>query len=197
MPGKGFCADCGAPLSVSQPPTGSATRGAERRQVTVLFCDMVDSTALSQRLDPEDLRDVVLAYQAVAAREIESRDGHVAQYLGDGILAYFGYPSTHEGEAERAVRAGLAVLASADQISAKAAAKIQIRIGIATGPAVIGDMIGRGTAMQIAVTGKTPNLAARIQEFAPPGTLAIAQSTQRLVATQFECRPLGTPPLKG
>jgi class 3 adenylate cyclase/tetratricopeptide (TPR) repeat protein len=170
---------------------------AERRQVTVMFCDLVGSTEMSTRLDPEELRDMVRAYQQICTEAIGRFEGFVAQYLGDGILAYFGYPSTHEGEAERAVRAGLAALASANQISAKAAAKIQIRIGIATGPAVIGDMIGRGTAMQIAVTGKTPNLAARIQEFAPPGTLAIAQSTQRLVATQFECRPLGTPPLKG
>jgi class 3 adenylate cyclase/tetratricopeptide (TPR) repeat protein len=188
--------------------TSAATKGpaaamptqelqAERRQVTVMFCDLVGSTELSTRLDPEELRDMVRAYQQVCTEAIGRFDGFVAQYLGDGILAYFGYPATHEGEAERAVRAGLAVLSSVDQISAKAGAKIQIRIGVATGPAVIGDMIGRGTAMQIAVTGKTPNLAARIQEFARPGTLVIAQSTQRLIAAQFECRPLGTPPLKG
>lgn len=188
--------------------TSTATKGpaaatptqelqAERRQVTVMFCDLVGSTELSTRLDPEELRDMVRAYQQVCTEAIGRFEGFVAQYLGDGILAYFGYPATHEGEAERAVRAGLAVLSSVDQISAKAGAKIQIRIGIATGPAVIGDMIGRGTAMQIAVTGKTPNLAARIQEFARPGTLVIAQSTQRLIAAQFECRPLGTPPLKG
>jgi class 3 adenylate cyclase len=188
--------------------TSAATRGpaaatptqelqAERRQVTVMFCDLVGSTELSTRLDPEELRDMVRAYQLVCTEAIGRFEGFVAQYLGDGILAYFGYPATHEGEAERAVRAGLAVLSCVDQISAKAGAKIQIRIGVATGPAVIGDRIGRGTAMQIAVTGKTPNLAARIQEFARPGTLVIAQSTQRLIAAQFECRPLGTPPLKG
>ncbi len=188
--------------------TSAATKGptaatpthelqAERRQVTVMFCDLVGSTELSTRLDPEELRDMVRAYQQVCTEAIGRFEGFVAQYLGDGILAYFGYPATHEGEAERAVRAGLAVLSSVSQISAKAGAKIQIRIGVATGPAVIGDMIGRGTAMQIAVTGKTPNLAARIQEFARPGTLVIAQSTQRLIAAQFECRPLGTPPLKG
>jgi class 3 adenylate cyclase/tetratricopeptide (TPR) repeat protein len=170
---------------------------AERRQVTVMFCDLVGSTELSSRLDPEELRDTVRAYQQACTEAIGRFEGFVAQYLGDGILAYFGYPSTHEGEAERAVRAGLAVLSSVDQISSKTAAKIQIRIGIATGPAVIGDMIGRGAAMQIAVTGKTPNLAARIQEFARPGTLVIAQGTQRLIATQFECRPLGAPTLKG
>jgi class 3 adenylate cyclase/tetratricopeptide (TPR) repeat protein len=188
--------------------TSAATKGpaaatptqelqAERRQVTVMFCDLVGSTELSTRLDPEELRDMVRAYQQVCTEAIGRFEGFVAQYLGDGILAYFGYPATHEGEAERAVRAGLAVLSSVDQISTNADAKIQIRIGIATGPAVIGDMIGRGTAMQIAVTGKTPNLAARIQEFARPGTLVIGQSTRRLIPTQFECRPLGTPPLKG
>src|ERR1700728_3738237 len=177
--------------------TPSQELQAERRQVTVMFCDLVGSTELSTRLDPEELRDMVRAYQQVCTEAIGRFEGFVAQYLGDGILAYFGYPATHEGEAERAVRAGLAVLSSVNQISARAGAKMQIRIGVATGPAVIGDMIGRGTAMQIAVTGKTPNLAARIQEFARPGTLVIAQSTQRLIAAQFECRPLGTPPLKG
>jgi class 3 adenylate cyclase len=170
---------------------------AERRQVTVMFCDLVGSTELSTRLDPEELRDIMRAYQRVCTEAIGRFEGFVANYLGDGILAYFGYPSTHEGEAERAVRAGLAALSSVDQINADSPAEIQIRIGIATGPAVIGDMIGHGTAKQIAVTGKTPNLAARIQDFAQPGTLVIAQSTYRLTATQFECQPLGTPPLKG
>jgi class 3 adenylate cyclase/predicted ATPase len=170
---------------------------AERRQVSVMFCDLVGSTEMSTRLDPEELRDTVRTYQQACTDAIGRFDGFVAQYLGDGVLAYFGYPSTHEGEAERAVRAGLAVLASIEQIALTSGTKIQIRIGIATGPAVIGDLIGRGAATQIAVTGKTPNLAARIQEIAQPGTLAIAHSTQRLIAKQFECRPLGAPPLKG
>jgi class 3 adenylate cyclase/tetratricopeptide (TPR) repeat protein len=170
---------------------------AERRQVTVMFCDLVGSTELSTRLDPEELRDIMRAYQRACTEAIVRFEGFVANYLGDGILAYFGYPSTHEGEAERAVRAGLAALSSVGQMNAGSSAEIQIRIGIATGPAVIGDMIGHGTARQIAVTGKTPNLAARIQDFAQPGTLVIAQSTHRLTATQFECQPLGAPPLKG
>ena len=176
--------------------TPRAAQG-ERRQVTVMFCDLVGSTEMSARLDPEDLRQVLRAYQRVCAETIVRYDGFIAQYLGDGILAYFGYPYTHEDEAERAVRGGLAVLKSIGEMGELPTGEFQVRIGIATGPAVIGDLIGHGSISQIAITGKTPNLAARIQQVATPGTLVIAASTRRLVVRKFKCTTLGTHQLKG
>ena len=137
--------------------TPRAAQG-ERRQVTVMFCDLVGSTEMSARLDPEDLRQVLRAYQRVCAETIVRYDGFIAQYLGDGILAYFGYPYTHEDEAERAVRGGLAVLKSIGEMGELPTGEFQVRIGIATGPAVIGDLIGHGSISQIAITGKTPTL---------------------------------------
>src|SRR4029077_10210856 len=166
---KRFCADCGAPLPDIQATSagsgegdrGSRPREAERRQVTVLFCDMADSTALSQRLDPEDLRDVVRAYQEVAAREIEARQGHVAQYLGDGILAYYGYPVADEADARRAVQAGLAIVSSIATLNRRLEGDglppIAVRIGIHTGLVVIGDMGSSGRSERLAV-GDTPNI---------------------------------------
>jgi class 3 adenylate cyclase len=179
-----------APLT----PTPSAVETQpERRQVTVMFCDLVGSTEISIRLDPEDWRRALRAYQGVCAELIKRFDGFTVQYLGDGILACFGFPHTHEGEAERAVRAGLAILESISQIAAEAGLEPSIRVGIVTGPAVI----GHGSGGQIAITGKTPNLAARIQELARPGTLLIAESTRRMIAAQFECEPLGALRPKG
>ena len=182
-------------------PAASAIRPheaqAEWRQMTVMFCDLVGSTEMSTQLDPEDLRDILHAYQRVCAEVIGSFDGFIAQYQGDGILAYFGYPHAHEREAERAVRCGLAMLSSVAEISIKATIELRVRIGIATGRAVVGDVIGRGAAARVSITGKTPNLAARIQAFADPGTLVIADGTQRLVMGEFECKPLGAQHLKG
>jgi class 3 adenylate cyclase/predicted ATPase len=183
-----------APIPAAMPAVES---GAERRHITVMFCDLVGSTEMSARLDPEDLRDTFRTYQQACAEVIDRFGGFIAQYLGDGILAYFGYPRTHEGEAERAVRAGLATLGAIAGISADAGAELRVRIGIATGPAVVGDLIGRGAVAQISVTGKTPNLASRVQELARPGTLVITDSTRRLVAGQFECECLGAMRLKG
>ena len=183
-----------APIATAAPADEAP---AERRHITVMFCDLVGSTELSARLDPEDLRDTIRAYQRLCAEAIGRFDGFIAQYLGDGILTYFGYPHTHEGEAERAVRAGLAILASIARIGTEVGGELQVRIGIATGIAVIGDRIGRGAAAQLAVTGKTPNLAARLQALARPGTLVIANSTRQLVQGQFECDYLGAHFLKG
>lgn len=196
-----FARNFGQPLGSSAPPLLAKQTiiepQAERRQVTVLFCDLVGSTEMSARLDVEDLRNALRVYQRVCTDVIRGFDGFIAQYLGDGILAYFGYPSTHEDEAERAVRAGLAVLTSTAQMTAEANIELEMRIGIATGLVIVGDQIGRGEAAQIAITGKPPNLAARIKEVALPGTLVIAESTRRLVAGHFEYEFLGEQHLKG
>jgi class 3 adenylate cyclase len=135
---------------------------AERRQLTVMFCDLVGSTELSSRLDPEDLRDVIAAYHRAVADVVTGFDGFVAKYMGDGVLAYFGYPQAHEDDAERAVRAGLGVIHAVCRLDVKSV-KLQARIGIATGLVVVGDLIGEGSAQEQSVVGETPNLAARLQ----------------------------------
>src|SRR5215831_8754443 len=150
---------------------------AERRQLTVMFCDLVGSTALSARLDPEDLRDIIGAYHRCCAETIERNGGFVAKYMGDGVLAYSGYPHAHEHDAERAVRAGLAVVETVPKLDTGAGVPLQVGIGIATGLVVVGDLIGTGAAQEQAVVGETPNLAARLQALAEPGTVVIATST--------------------
>lgn len=177
--------------------TPTRDESAQQRQVTVMFCDIVGSTAMSTRLDLEDQRATLRAYQRVCGEAIGLFDGFIAQYQGDGVLAYFGYPYAHEDEAARAVRAGLAILASVDRGAPDARIALRVRIGIATGPVLVGRIIGSSEATHVAATGKTPNLAARIQQLARPGTLLIADSTQRLAAAQFECRPMGARRLKG
>lgn len=136
-----------------------AVRLAERRQVTIMFCDLVGSTALSARLDPEDLREVIVAYQQCASQTIQQYGGFVAQYLGDGVLAYFGYPSAHEDDAERAVRSGLDLVVALRELKTRLDGNLKVRIGIATGLVVVGDLIGEGASRQEAVVGETPNLA--------------------------------------
>src|SRR6516225_4861100 len=143
--------------------------GAERRQLTVMFCDLVGSTALATKLDPEDLREVVGAYHHCCAEQIKSAGGFVARYMGDGVLAYFGYPLAHEHDAERAVRAGLDLVQTVPKLDTGAGVPLQVRIGIATGLVVVGDLIGTGAAQEQAVVGETPNLAARLQALAEPG----------------------------
>ena len=170
---------------------------AERRQLTVMFCDLVGSTALSGRLDPEDLRGIIGAYHRCCAETIERNGGFVAKYMGDGVLAYFGYPQAHEHDAERAVRAGLSVVETVPKLVTGAGVPLQVRIGIATGLVVVGDLIGTGAAQEQAVVGETPNLAARLQALAEPGTVVIAASTQRLTSGLFEYRDLGTVSAKG
>ena len=169
---------------------------AERRQLTVMFCDLVGSTALSARLDPEDLREVIAAYHRAVAEVVRSFDGFVAKYMGDGVLVYFGYPQAHEDDAERAVRAGLTVIDAVGSLDVKSA-ELQARVGIATGVVVVGDLIGEGSAQEQSVVGETPNLAARLQTLAEPGTVAIAASTRRLTGDLFEYRDLGEIELKG
>ena len=170
---------------------------AERRQLTVMFCDLVGSTALSARLDPEDLREVIGAYHRCCAELIERNGGFVAKYMGDGVLAYFGYPQAHEHDAERAVRAGLALVEAVPKLETAAGVPLQVRVGIATGLVVVGDLIGAGAAQEQAVVGETPNLAARLQALAEPGAVVISSSTRRLTGGLFDYRDLGAVALKG
>lgn len=169
----------------------------ERRQLTVMFCDLVGSTALSSRLDPEDLRTIIQRYQKTCGEVVARYGGFIAQYLGDGLLVYFGYPQAQEDAAERAVRTGLDIIAAVAALDVPSGERIQVRLGAATGLAVVGDLIGRGSSEQAAVIGQTPNLAARIQSLAEPGCLTIAESTRKLVGHLFDYRDLGLQTLKG
>jgi class 3 adenylate cyclase len=171
--------------------------GAERRQLTVMFCDLVSSTALSSRLDPEDMREVILGYQGACSGVMPTYDGFIAKFMGDGVLAYFGYPRAHEDDAERAVRAGLDIIAAVGRIKTRSGARLEVRIGIATGLVVVGDLIGEGTSQEQAVVGDTPNLAARLQGLAGPGTVVVAASTRRLLGDLFKLRDLGPHEVKG
>ena len=168
---------------------------AERRQVTVMFSDLVGSTALSARMDPEDLREVISSYQKCVAETVRRYDGFVAKYMGDGVLIYFGYPQAHEDDAERAVRAGLEVVTAVAGL--KAPVSLQTRIGIATGLVVVGDLIGSGEAQERGIVGETPNLAARLQGIAEPNVVVIAEGTRRLLGNLFELEDLGPKDLKG
>jgi class 3 adenylate cyclase/predicted ATPase len=168
---------------------------AERRQVTVMFSDLVGSTALSARMDPEDLREIISSYQKCVAETVERFGGFVAKYMGDGVLIYFGYPQAHEDDAERAVRAGLELIQAVGGL--KSSAPLQTRVGIATGLVVVGDLIGSGTAQEQTVVGETPNLAARLQGIAEPNTVVIAESTRKLLGNLFDFEDLGAQDLKG
>jgi class 3 adenylate cyclase/predicted ATPase len=181
-------------------PVASAPPEAERRQLTVLFCDLVDSTALASQLDPEDLRAVVRAYQDTCAKVIARFEGHIAQYLGDGLLVYFGYPLAHEDDAQRAVRAGLGIVEAMEQLNTRLTQErgvhLAVRLGIHTGLVVVGE-VGGGTRQEQLALGETPNLAARLQGLAAPSTLVISAATFQLLGGFFACQPLGTPLLKG
>ena len=168
---------------------------AERRQVTVMFSDLVGSTALSTRMDPEDLREIISAYQKCVAGSVQRFGGFVAKYMGDGVLVYFGYPQAHEDDAERAVRTGLELVAAVGALATHAA--LQTRVGIATGLVVVGDLIGSGASQEQAIVGETPNLAARLQSIAEPNSVVIAESTRRLVGNLFVFEDLGAQDLKG
>jgi class 3 adenylate cyclase/predicted ATPase len=170
---------------------------AERRQLTVLFCDLVGSTELATRLDPEDMGAVMSAYHRATAAVIERFDGHVARYLGDGVLAYFGWPKAHEDDAERAVRAGLGLVGAVARLEPHEDVRLQARVGVATGQVVVGDLVGKGAARDEAVVGETPNLAARLQSLAAPESVVISQATRWLVKGLFELEDLGPQRLKG
>jgi class 3 adenylate cyclase/tetratricopeptide (TPR) repeat protein len=186
--GKKYCADCGSPLARVVP---------ERRQLTVLFCDLVDSTVLAARLDPEDLRELIKSYHAACAGAIDRYGGHIAQYLGDGLLVYFGYPSAHEDDPARAVRAGVAILEAIQGLSVgQGEGALQVRVGIHTGQVVTG-RIGAGGRHEDLALGETPNIAARVQEKAEPGAVYLSAATHRLVAGLFECVDQGAHQLKG
>jgi class 3 adenylate cyclase/predicted ATPase len=171
--------------------------GAERRHLTVVFCDLVGSTKLSTQLDPEELRGIIGSYQKICAELITKAGGFVARYLGDGILAYFGYPQAHENDVERAVRAGLELVAAVPKLDVGNRPALRARVGIATGLVVVGDLIGEGGSQEQAVVGETPNLAARLQALAEPNTVVISGNTRRLLGELFEFRALGSMDLKG
>ena len=183
-----------AALQVVSPPGPQAPPEAERRQLTVLFCDLNDSTALARRLDPEEFREVVRAYQATCTEVIQHFDGHVAQYLGDGLLVYYGYPQAHEDDAQRAIRTGLGILQALETLNIRLerehAVQLAARIGIHTGLVVVGEMGGAGRRERLAL-GETPNIAAKIQALTVPDTVAISAVTYRLTQGYFVCQELG------
>ena len=188
------------PFPMATPPTSPPLPDAERRQLTVMFCDLADSTRLAQQLDPEDLRAVVRAYQETAAAVIQRYEGHIAQYLGDGLLVYFGYPQAHEDDTQRAVRTGLELLAAIQRLNLRLVqdqgVRLAVRIGIHTGLVVVGD-VGSGDRRERLALGDTPNLAARLQSLAEPDTVVLSDTTARLVQGYFVCQDRGVHTLKG
>ena len=241
LPSTKFCRQCGT--SLQEPPTGSASReqsvahalagapraavpsaaAGERRQLTVMFCDLVGSTALSQQLDPEELRAVILAYRETCAAAVSRFGGYLAKYIGDGLLVYFGYPLAHEDDAARSVRAGLEIVAALQKrvpspflgegrgggnkdiqhdsshpsARSSGARGLQVRIGIHTGLVVAGEMGTEDHPEPLAIVGETPNIASRIQGLAEPNTVIVSAATQRLIDGQFECQPFGSYLVKG
>ena len=187
-----------AELPASAPPAQPEHEipAGERRQLTVMFCDLVGSTALSEQLDPEELQTVVRTYQEISAQVIERYEGYIAQYLGDGLLVYFGYPQAHEDDAARAIRAGLEIVSALDQARGQFPQPVQVRIGIHTGPVVLGQMGGGSRHEQLAL-GETPNIAARVQGQAEPDEVVISAATQRLVTGLFETEDRGQHEVKG
>src|ERR1700733_5416888 len=181
--------------TASTAPSAPPEDRAERRQVTVMFSDLVGSTALSARMDPEDLREVISAYQKCVAETVQRFGGFVAKYMGDGVLIYFGYPQAHEDDAERAVRAGLELVVAVGAL--KTHAPLQARVGIATGLVIVGDLIGSGASQEQAIVGETPNLAARLQGIADPNKVVVAENTRKLLGNLFEVEDLGALELKG
>src|SRR5947209_372386 len=198
-PGESFCGECGTALGeagqAAAADTASVTASAgERRHLTVLFCDLVGSTALAAQLDPEEWREIVADYHRAAAQAIERFGGHVAQYLGDGVMAYFGYPEAHDNDAERAARAGLAILDAISKLNQPSTRpELSARIGIDSGAVVVGASAGKDAD----VFGDTPNIAARVQAAAEPGTVVITAATHRLVSGLFVVDQLGPQALKG
>jgi class 3 adenylate cyclase len=200
------CGRCGAVLALQsgpvsgQVPAASAMHqdtDAERRQLTVLICDLVGSTALSTQLDPEDYRAVIAAYNQCIAHVITRFHGLIARYSGDGVLAYFGFPRAHEDDAELAISAGLALVEAVAELGMQRGVALSVRVGVATGTVIAGDRIGDGAAQEQAIFGEPPHLAARLQASAEPGMVVICANTQRLAAGHFEYRDCGPTSLKG
>ncbi|HET8972465.1 MAG TPA: adenylate/guanylate cyclase domain-containing protein [Pseudolabrys sp.] len=183
--------------SQERPPSASRAVKAERRNLTVVFCDMVGSTELSSRLDPEDMRDIMRAFQRSCETAIFGFDGRIGRYMGDGILAYFGFPAAHEDSAERAVQAALEGIRLVSELSFEGVPKIEMRVGIATGLVVVGDLIGEGSSREFALVGDAPNLAARLQQLAKPNQILVAPATRRLLGDLFEFEDLGDLEVKG
>ncbi len=176
---------------------GAITATTERRQITVVFCDLVGSTVLASEVDPEDLTEIIGAFQRTVTRTMNEFGGFVARYMGDGALIYFGYPQAHEDDAEQAVHAALRTVDAVAAVELPGGRRMQAHIGIATGLVVVGDIAGVGGPLGLDVAGATPNLAARIEELAPAGTVLVAETTHRLVRGSFEWRDLGEVKLKG
>jgi class 3 adenylate cyclase/predicted ATPase len=195
LPKPGFTQQVG-PGAAAEAPSVALPSGGERRQLTVMFVDLVDSTTLSAALDPEEMGAVIRAYQNAVAGETLRFEGHIAKFMGDGVLAYFGWPQAHEDDAERAVRAGLALVQTVGELEA-GGRRLAARIGIATGLVVVGERVGEGEAQERAVVGETPNLAARLQSLAAPGSVVISQATRQLVGSLFELTDLGPTQMKG
>jgi class 3 adenylate cyclase/predicted ATPase len=195
-----FCGHCGTSTTLTI-PAGEATGGqsarAERRQLSVMFCDLVGSTTLSGQLDPEELSDVTRAYHSLCAEVVQRHAGRVAQFMGDGLLVYFGYPLSHEDDAQRAVRAGLEIVAAVASARERLRQPLQVRVAVHTGLAVVGQLGGEANPDPMAISGETPNIAARLQGVAEPGQVVISAATYRLIQGFFVCRSLGTPALKG
>jgi predicted ATPase/class 3 adenylate cyclase len=211
MAGAASCSRCGAALvprslvprsDAADVPAPAENRlwpdlDAERRQLTVLICDLVGSTALSAQLDPEDFRAVIAAYNRCIAQVVTRFDGLIARYSGDGVLAYFGFPQAHEDDAEQAICAGLALVEAVADLQTQRGVALSVRIGVATGTVIAGDRIGEGAAQEQAIFGEPPHLAARLQAVAEPGMVVICANTQRLAAGHFKYHDLGAIPLKG
>src|SRR5258705_10882276 len=193
-----FCGDCGTKLRVDSPalvPTARDSRPIERRQLTVLFCDLVGSTALPARLDPEDLSAIMAGYRRCITETVARFDGFVARHHGDGAVVYFGYPQAHEDDAERAVQASLAIVQAVAALPAKE--KLNARVGVATGVALVGDMSDSGISEEHGILGGKPNLAARLQSLAQPGAVIISGRTKTIAGPQFEYLDLGKVEIKG
>ena len=189
--------DCYCARSASDRTRAESPDEGERRHLTVMFCDLVGSTALSARLDPEDMRAVIASYHACIGEVISRYKGMIARYMGDGVLAYFGYPLAQEDNAEQAVRAALAIVDAVANLRTDVSAALQARIGIATGTVVVSELLIDETQTEQAVVGETPNLAARLQTLAEPGAVLICPSTRQLTAGNFDYRDLGAHTLKG
>src|SRR6266700_3250161 len=184
-----------AAIKAPEPP--KRQDAADRRQLTMMFCDLVDSTALTTQLDPEDMGDLLRAFQRVVATSVARFDGHVAKWTGDGASVYFGYPRAHEDDAERATRASIALIEAVARLRRERSVDLEVRIGISTGLVVVGELIGEGEALVRGVVGDTPNLASRLQALAEPDTVVVSESTRRLLGRTFELKALGPLELKG